>query len=121
MIKFSSIILLVTLVSACNSKAPTGEALKREPFLIQSSIVDPTTQSLVVQITLSPPVSEQTAKTAAETVIERHKSQYKNIIVRAYTGASPTGLPPLSISTFDGTQITHQINNALMPQKIPSH
>ncbi len=118
--KWPCVLLLLTFI-ACTSDAPKEKPRPAEPFVIEASAVDPSTNSLIVSIKLDPPFTEETAKKAAEIVVERNKARFKNITVKSFTRHLGENPMPFGVSVFDGTNLTHQINAQLGPQKIPSH
>ena len=121
MVKVLPCILLLLICVACSSDVPRGKPQPPEPYVIEASTVEPGANHLIVSIKLDPPFTEETAKKAAEIVVERNRAQFKNITVRSYTRHVTEDPKPFAVSVFDGNNLTHQFNPQLVPQKIPSH
>lgn len=121
MIKISIILLSVLVLTSCggNVSAPVND--RDDAFTILSTSPDTGTNTVIINIRITGPLSQETARAAAETVIARNRDAYRNITVKSFTpGAKGSDLPYLT-STLQNGEINHKINPLAAPQKIPTH
>jgi hypothetical protein len=120
MLKRLSILILLSLFAACGGNAPQQRQKPIDPYIIISSMADPTTNSYRMMIRVDPPITEENVKKAAEKAIEKFKGQFAAVTVQSYT-TSDTNTVPYAVSRYDGSGVSHQFNPQAAPQKIPSH
>ncbi len=120
MFKRIMIALVLSLVVACGGNAPKQKPKPSEPYIIISSIADPTANSYKLMIKVDPPITEENVKKAAEIAIEKNKGQFQTVIVNSYT-TNNMNSTPYAISRYDSSGVTHQFNSQVAPQKIPTH
>ncbi len=118
MSKVYPVILLLLFAFACN--APVTRQQPSAAYVVDTSMVDQTTNTLTVNIKLDSPVTEASVKAAGEAVINQHRNQFKSVVVKSFLH-SQQSLYPYCISTLAEGAISHQVNKQLEPQKIPSH
>lgn len=120
MVKLIMIALVLSLFVACGGTAPRQKPKPSEPYIILSSMADPTTNSYKLMIKVDAPITEESVKKAAEMAIEKYKGQFASVIVQSYT-TSNTNSTPYAVSQYDSSGVSHQFNPQLAPQKIPTH
>jgi hypothetical protein len=115
------LILVLTLASACAPSAPPPTRGSFQSFKILSEQSDPSAGTLTVHIQLIEPVLKESARSAAESVIESFKSQYRTITINSYAGSAGMGDPPYLVSKLEDGKVTHKFGPEAESQKIPTH
>jgi hypothetical protein len=121
MIKIAVIFLAMIMLTACGSKAiaPANEA--GDAFTILSSSPDQAAGGITINIRIDGPLSQETARAAAETVIARNRNNYRNITVKSFAPGSKETDLPYTTSILQNGSINHKANPMAAPQKIPTH
>ncbi|HKG20943.1 MAG TPA: hypothetical protein VKC34_03520, partial [Blastocatellia bacterium] len=70
------LILALTITPACTGSAPPPTRGSLQSFKVLSERADPSTGTLTVHIQIIEPVSRESVRSAAESVIASFKSQY---------------------------------------------
>jgi hypothetical protein len=118
-IAVSALILLILF--GCGGGGPKPIGKRQEPYIINSTLVDPSTKSATFIISVNAQSTQDDVKTVAELVISAHKAQFQNITVKTYLlGSDQSGLPYATSMLADNV-ITHLFNSLTVPQKIPTH
>ena len=120
MFKRIMVVTVLSLLVACGGNAPKQKPKPPEPYIIMSSIADPATKTYKMMIRVDTPITEDNVKKAAEMAIEKFKPGYDVVIITSYT-TSNTSTPPIAVSRFDSSGVTHQFNSQMAPQQIPTH
>jgi len=121
MIKSALILSTVLLFAACGNKVTAPVTETADSFTVLSESPDPATKSITVNIRIDGPLSEASAKAAAETTIARYRNSYSNVTVRSFLQSSRETDLPYSTSVLQNGMISHKINPMVAPQKIPTH
>jgi hypothetical protein len=118
-IAVSALILLVLL--GCGDSGPKRIGKRLEPYIINSTLVDPSTRTATFIISVNAQSTQDDVRTVAEQVITAHKAEFQNITVKTYLlGSDQSGLP-YATSMFADNAVTHLFNPLTVPQKIPTH
>jgi hypothetical protein len=120
MFKRLMFLTVISLFVACSSNAPRQKPLPSEPYIVLSSMADPTSKSYRIMIRIDSPASEDRVKKAVDMLVEKHKGQFEALTINSYT-TSDTNTPPYAVSRYDSSGVSHQFNAQVAPQKIPSH
>ena len=115
------LILALALASACAGSAPPPTRGSLQSFKILSEQADPSAGTLTVNIQIIEPVLKESTRSAAESVIESFKSQYRSITINSYAGNTGPGGPPYAVSKLEGGRVTHKFGPEAESQKIPTH
>ncbi|HVF88777.1 MAG TPA: hypothetical protein VNH22_01845 [Blastocatellia bacterium] len=115
------LILALTIMPACTGGAPPPTRGNLQSFKILSEQADPSAGSLTVHIQIIEPVSRESVRSAAESVIESFKSQYRSITINSYAGSSGAEDPPYAVSKLEGGEVTHKFSPESGTTKIPTH
>lgn len=113
--------LVLTLASACVGAAPPPTRGSLQSFKILSEQADPSTGTLAVHIQLAEPVVKESARSAAESVIESFKGQYRKITINSYAGSARIGDAPYLVSKLEDGRVTHEFGPEAESRKIPTH
>jgi hypothetical protein len=120
MFKRLLVLTVLSLFAACSNNTPRQKPMPSEPYIILSSMADPTTKSVRIMIRVDSPVSEDRVKKAVDLLVEKHKGQFEAVTINSYT-TSDTNTLPYAVSRYDSSGVSHQFNAQAAPQKIPSH
>ena len=115
------LVLALAVASACAPSAPPPTRGALQSFRILSEQADPSTGTLTVHIQIIEPVLKESARSAAESVIESFKPQYRNITINSYAGNAGPGDAPYAVSKLEGGVVTHKFSPEAETQKIPTH
>jgi hypothetical protein len=116
-----TLIALALLVSAACGGAPPPTRANLESFKVISEQADPATESLAIALLIQGAATEASVKSAAESVMNSYRGQYKTIIIKSYVGsASPNDLP-YGVSRLERGEITHSFQPEAATKKIPTH
>ena len=118
-ISASALILLVLLGCGGGGPKPIGKRL--EPYVINSTLVDPERKSVTFSISVNSQSTQDDVKTIVELVISTNKAKFQNITVKTYLLGSDPGGPPYATSMLADGSVTHWFNPLTAPQKIPTH
>ena len=111
--------LALTIAPACTGTAPPPTRATLQSFKILSEQADPSAGTLKVDIQIIEPVSRDSAKSAAESVIESFKPQYRAITINSYVGGA--GGTPYAVSKLERGEVTHTFGPESGSTKIPTH
>ncbi|HEV8483692.1 MAG TPA: hypothetical protein VGV87_09100 [Blastocatellia bacterium] len=118
-IAVSALILLVLI--ACGGGGPKRIGKRSDPYIINSTLVDPSRNAATFSISVASESSQDDVKTVAELVISTNKAQFKNITVKTYLLGSDQSGVPYATSMLADNVVTHWFNPQATPQKIPTH
>ena len=120
MAKTILLILALTIASACTGSAPPPTR-SLQSFKVLSERADPSAGTLTVSIQIIEPVSRESARSAAESVIESFKPQYRSITINSYAGSAGEGDTPYAVSKLENGEVTHRFSPESESRKIPTH
>ena len=113
--------LVLSVFLACGGGPPKPIGKKLEPYIINSSLVDPARNEITLIISVNAQSTEDNVKTVAEMVISTKKAEFQNITVKTYLLGSDQSGVPFATSMFADGAITHFFNPLPATQKIPTH
>lgn len=118
-----TVIILSALIglAACGGKEVAPLTDTSDAFTIISSTPEQATKSITINIRIEGPLSQDSARNAAETIIARHRDSYRNITVRSFAQGSRETDLPYATSVLQNGVINHKFNPMVAPQKIPTH
>lgn len=115
------LILALTIAPACTGSAPPPTRSNLQSFKVLSEQADSSAGTLTVAIQIIGPVSRESARSAAESVIESFKPQYRSITINSYAGSAGEGEPPYAVSRLENGEVTHKFSPESENRKIPTH
>ena len=118
-IAFGALILLVLL--ACGGGGPKQIGKRLEPYLINSTLVDPARKAVTIIISVHAQSTPDDVKTVAELVISTNKAEFQNITVKTYLLGSDQSGPPYATSILADGTVTHLFSPQAATKKIPTH
>ncbi|HKY03556.1 MAG TPA: hypothetical protein VJQ56_01635 [Blastocatellia bacterium] len=121
MTKKTFIALALLVSAACGPSAPPPARAGLESFKIISERADPSGESLDVSLLIEGAATEATVKSAAESVIESFKGQYKTIILKSFVGSATPNDLPYGVSKLERGEVTHSFHPEAATKKIPTH
>lgn len=121
MIRRTLIALALVVSAACGGGAPPPTRANLESFKVISEQADPATESLDVSLLIEGAAAEATVKSAAESVIQSYRGQYKTIILKSYVGSASANDLPYGVSRLERGEITHSFHPEAATKKIPTH
>ena len=114
------LILALTTAAACAGNVPP-QTRSLQSFKVISEHADPSAGTLTVAIRIIEPVSRESARSAAESVIESFKPQYRSITINSYAGDAGEREPPYAVSKLENGEVTHRFSPESESRKIPTH
>jgi DUF917 family protein len=118
-IAVSALILLFLL--ACGGGGPKKIGKRLEPYIINSTLVDPARKGITIIISVNAQSTQEDVKTVAEMVIATNKAQFQNITVKTYLLGSDQGGLPYATSMLADDVVTHIFHPQATTEKIPTH